>query len=56
MFGIAGVIAGVVLILLGGLIMFLFPGSDKYQPDDFSVVMVVVAIVMIILGGILVFV
>ena len=55
MFGFTGVIAGIILILIGGILIFLFPSATDYQPDEFGIVIVVVGFIMIILGAILIF-
>jgi hypothetical protein len=56
MFGLAGLIAGIILILIGGALVFFFPASSQYQPQEFGIVAVVAGFVMIILGAIMIFV
>ena len=57
MFGLGGLIAGILLILIGGGLIFFFPGtSGKYQPSEFSITIIVTGFVMIILGAVIVFV
>ena len=55
MFGLSGIIGGLILIIIGGLMVFLFPGSSNYQPKDMSMFVVIVGFIMIIIGGILIF-
>jgi hypothetical protein len=55
MFGILGFIAGIILIIIGGLLVFLFPSATSYQPSEMVTLVVVVGFVMIILGAIMVF-
>lgn len=61
MFGIAGVIAGIILILLGAFFAFFLPSASggkltTYQPQEFSVTFIVTGIVFIIIGALLIFV
>ena len=56
MFGLAGLIVGIILIVIGGALVFFFPSASTYQPQEFGIVAVVVGFVMIILGAIMVFV
>ena len=56
MFGLAGVITGIILIVIGGLLVFFFPSASTYQPQEFGIVVVIAGFVMIILGAIMVFV
>ena len=57
MFGLGGFIAGILLILIGGGLIFFFPGAGgKYQPSEFSIAIIVIGFVMIILGAVIVFV
>ena len=55
MFGILGIVGGIVLILLGILLFFLMPGPASYQPGSFSTVIVLLGILCMIFGAILVF-
>jgi hypothetical protein len=55
MFGFMGIIAGIILILIGGAFVFFFPSATSYQGSDFGIVVVVAGFVMIILGAILIF-
>ncbi len=56
MFGITGVIAGIIMIIIGGLLVFFFPSASIYRPQEFDIAIVVAGFVMIILGAIMVFV
>lgn len=56
MFGILGILVGIVLILIGGFLVFFFPGAMEHQPPPFDVVGVVLGFILIIAGGVLVFV
>ena len=57
MFGLGGIVAGIILILLGGALVFFFPGTAKeYQTFEFGIMGIVIGFVMIILGAILIFV
>jgi uncharacterized membrane protein HdeD (DUF308 family) len=56
MFGITGVIAGIIMIIVGGILVFFFPAASTYQPRDFSVLVVVIGFILIILGAVMAFV
>ncbi len=56
MFGIAGLIGGIILIIIGGVLVFFMPASQTYQPKEMATMAVVGGFVMIILGAIMVFV
>jgi hypothetical protein len=56
MFGLGGFIAGIILIIIGGGLIFFFPSTPEYQPDEFSILVVVVGFIMIIAGAVLIFV
>jgi hypothetical protein len=56
MFGMGGIVAGLILILIGGALVFVFPGPREYQPTTFTMTGIVTGFVMIILGAILIFV
>lgn len=56
MFGIVGILVGLLLILAGGFLVFFFPSTAEHQPSPFDVVGVVLGFIFIIAGGILVFV
>ena len=55
MFGIFGIIGGILLILAGIVLFFIMPGPGSYQPDSFAVVFIVLGIVFMIFGALLVF-
>ena len=55
MFGLAGIIGGILLILIGAGMVFFFPSSRTYQPQQFNVIIIVLGFVLIILGGLLIF-
>ena len=56
MFGILGILVGIVLILIGGFLVFFFPGTEEHQWPPFDIVGVVLGFILIIIGGVLVFV
>jgi hypothetical protein len=55
MFGIFGIVGGIVLILAGIFLFFLMPGPESYQPDSFSIVIIVLGILCMIFGALLIF-
>ncbi|UCD07198.1 MAG: hypothetical protein JSW41_05230 [Candidatus Aenigmatarchaeota archaeon] len=56
MFGIGGLILGIILILIGLFLTFFFPGTQEHQPPPFGAVGIFLGLILIIIGGILVFV
>ncbi len=55
MFGLWGLIGGIVLIILGGVMIFVFPSTGEYQTDDFATVGIVIGFVLAISGALLMF-
>jgi integral membrane sensor domain MASE1 len=61
MFGLAGAIAGIILIIIGILFVFFMLAPSKgglttYQPQEFSISFIVIGLVFIIMGALLLFV
>jgi hypothetical protein len=60
MFGIAGIVIGIIMIMAGGYFVFFMPGPSArglptYQPHEFGVSFIVIGIFLIIIGAVLVF-
>ncbi len=55
MFGMKGIIGGIVLIIIGIFFVFIFPGASSYQPEKFSIVAILLGLILIITGVILIF-
>lgn len=55
MWGFLGIVVGILLILIGGFLMFLFPGAPEHQTESFSLVGVVLGFILIVIGGLLIF-
>jgi hypothetical protein len=55
MFGIGGLILGIILILVGLFMAFLFPGVAIHQTESFGRSGIVMGFILLIIGGILVF-
>lgn len=56
MFGIGGLILGIILILVGLFLAFLFPGVTMHQTESFGYSGIVLGFILLIIGGILIFV
>lgn len=61
MFGIAGLITGIILIIIGVLFIYLMVGTSHgklpaYQSQDFSITFIVMGLIFMIIGAILAFV
>ena len=55
MFGIVGILVGLLLIVMGGFLVFFFPNTGEHQAPPFDVVGVVMGFIFLIIGGLLVF-
>lgn len=55
MFGFAGIIVGIILVILGGVIALIGPGPERYQGGDFGIVFIFTGIIMALVGIILMF-
>jgi hypothetical protein len=56
MFGIIGILVGLLLILIGGFLVFFFPSTAEHQPHPFDITGVVLGFILLIIGGALIFV
>ena len=55
MFGLGGIIAGIVLVIIGGAMVFFIPSATTYQRGEMTTMGVVIGFVLIILGAIIIF-
>jgi hypothetical protein len=55
MFGIAGLLLGIVFVLVGLFMAFFFPTATIHQTEGFGLAGVIIGFIVLILGGILVF-
>ena len=55
MFGLAGIAIGVVLIVIGLFMVFLFPGTKEHQPETMSFAGIITGFILLIIGGLLIF-
>ena len=59
MFGWVGGLLGIILLILGGLFIFVFPAATSsakgHQPDSFAVNGIVFGFVLAIIGAVLLF-
>jgi hypothetical protein len=55
MFGLTGIIIGIILVVLGGALALIGPGPERYQGSDFGIVFVFTGIIMVLVGIILMF-
>lgn len=54
-FGLLGAIGGIILIVLGVLLVVVFPGKVEHQTEQFGAVGIILGFVFLIAGGILLF-
>ncbi len=55
MFGIGGVIGGILLMLFGVFCVFFFPSSTTHQEQSLAVGGIVIGVISLIIGAMLVF-
>ncbi len=55
MFGIAGIIIGIILVILGGMVALIGPGPERYQSSEFGIAFVFTGIIMVLVGIIMIF-
>lgn len=54
-FGIAGLIIGVLLLAAGIFLIIGFPAAEEHQPTEFSLAGIVLGVIFLIIGAVLVF-
>ncbi len=54
-FGLAGIIIGILMILVGFFLVFMFPTTTVHQGEKFGIVGIIMGIVLLMLGGALIF-
>jgi hypothetical protein len=55
MFGLLGIIFGIILFLVGGFLVIFFPSTEEHQGDTFSIVGILLGFIFLIAGFFLVF-
>jgi hypothetical protein len=55
MFGIIGILGGLLLVIIGGFLVFFFPNTFEHQAPPFDTVGVVLGFILLIIGGVLIF-
>ncbi|MBI4181673.1 MAG: hypothetical protein HY520_01770 [Candidatus Aenigmarchaeota archaeon] len=55
MFGLSGLLAGILLLLAGIFLVFFFPGVTEHQPEADAYTGIVLGIIFLIAGAVLVF-
>jgi len=55
MFGILGILVGILMVLAGGFLILFFPSTGDHQPPPFDLVGVVLGFILLIIGGVLIF-
>ena len=53
--GILGIIAGIILMLIGIFLIFIFPSTTEHQTEQFSIMGIVIGIVFFFVGLFLIF-
>ncbi len=56
MFGLLGQVIGVIIILIGGLLMFFLHAPEEHQPPEFGISFIFIGLILVIIGGLLLFV
>ena len=55
MFGWLGLIIGIILLVLGGYLVFFFPRAVEYQTEKLSTIGIVWGFIFLTIGAILIF-
>jgi len=55
MFGLLGLITGIILLILGGYMVFFFPHAIGYQTEKFSAIGIIAGFVFLLIGALLIF-
>jgi len=55
MFGLVGIIVGILLLIAGFFLVFFFPLNVEHQPETMSITGIVIGILFLIIGFVLVF-
>jgi len=55
MFGLSGIVVGILLFLIGIFLFFFFPGNESHQPGNFSIMGIIIGFILLVAGGILIF-
>jgi hypothetical protein len=56
MFGLLGIVVGIILLALGIFLVFFFPNVTEHQPTSMGWTGIVLGFIFIVIGGILLFV
>jgi hypothetical protein len=56
MFGWTGILIGILLILFGGYMIFLFPDTERYQTAGFTRTGMAMGLLSLLIGAVLLFV
>lgn len=55
MFGVLGILIGIVLGAIGVFLIFGFPANPEHQPKNFSIIGVIIGFILAITAGLLIF-
>lgn len=55
MLGFLGIVVGILLILIGGFLIFFFPGTEEHQPNSFAWLGILIGFILIAIGVVLIF-
>ncbi len=55
LFGLAGLVVGILLLAFGAFMVIGFPSAEEHQPYDFSVAGIVIGFIALAAGAVLVF-
>ena len=56
MFGLIGQVIGIIIIIIGGFLLFFMHAPEEHQPTEFGISFVILGLILIIIGGLLLFV
>ena len=55
LFGLAGLVIGILLLLFGAFMVIGFPAAEEHQPQSFSWAGIVMGFIALLIGAVLVF-
>ncbi len=55
MFGLIGIVVGILMFIIGLFLFFFFPANADHQPENMSLMGVIIGFLLLAVGAILIF-